>query len=125
MPRFDKYGPIAGGFRGLLAANYTGATAVIGVGIDASGHVVVGAGQTGIVGVINSPLDKKAGAVIDVMTSGEIVEMGLVAGTVYTANTTTGVVSSAAASATQKVVGFTVEGGRLIVRMLPNGYIGT
>jgi predicted Rossmann-fold nucleotide-binding protein len=125
MPRFDKYNPVSGGFRGLLAANYTGSAAVIGVGIDANGHVVVGGGQTGIVGVIQSPLDKKAGAVIDVMTGGEIVEAGLVAGTIYTANTTTGVVSSAAASATQKVVGFTVEARRLIIRMLPNGYIGT
>ena len=43
-------------------------------------------------------------------------EFGGAAGTTYTANTTTGVISTGAASATQVPVGFTVEADRLIVR---------
>lgn len=125
MARIDKYQPVAGGFRAPLNAALTGAAAPLGVGINSSGRVVAGAGQTGIVGVIVSPYDKAAGDIIDNMTNGELVEFGGVAGTVYSANTTTGAITSGAASATQKVVGFTVEADRLIVRITPNGYIGT
>lgn len=120
MARIDKYQPVAGGFRAPLNAALTGATAPKAVGLNSSGRVVAGAGQTGIVAVICSPYDKGAGDIIDCMTNGELVEFGGVAGTVYTANTTTGVISSAAASATQKVVGFTVEADRLIVRCSPD-----
>lgn len=119
MARFDKYDPVSGGFRAPLNAAYTGAAAPIGVGMTA-GKIVVGEGSTGIIGVICLPYNKAAGDIVDVMTSGEIVEAGLAAGTVYTANTTTGVISSGAASATQKVVGFTVEAARLIVRCSPD-----
>jgi len=117
MARIDKYNPTAGGFRAPLNAAYTGAAAPIAVGINGSGRVVVGASVTGIVGVICSPYDKAAGDTIDVMTAGELVEFGGAAGTAYTANTTTGVISNAAASATQIPVGFTVEADRLIVRV--------
>jgi len=117
MARIDKYDPIAGGFRAPLNAAYTGADAPIAVGINGSGRVVVGASSTGIVGVVCSPVDKAAGDPIDVMTAGELVEFGGAAGTVYTANTTTGVISNTAKSATQVVVGWTVEADRLIVRV--------
>jgi hypothetical protein len=125
--RFDKYDPISGGFRALLNADYTGAAAAVGVGINSSGLVVVGVGVAGIgiAGVICQPKNKKAGDVVDVMTSGEIVEAGLAAATAYTANTTTGVISNAAVSATQQYVGFTVEASRLIVRVEGLGFIGT
>lgn len=116
MARIDKYDPISGGFRAPLNAAYTGAAAPLAVGINSSGRVVAGAGQTGIIGVVCSPVDKAAGDIIDVMTSGELVEFGGAAGTVYTANTTTGVISNGAVSATQIAVGFTVEADRLIVR---------
>lgn len=116
MARIDKYQPVAGGFRAPLSAAYTGAPAAIGVGLNASGRVVAGAGQTGIVGVVCSPYDKAAGDIIDVMTNGELVEFGGAAGTIYTANTTTGVISNGAPSATQVTIGFTVEADRLIVR---------
>lgn len=116
MSRFDKYDPISGGFRAPLNANYTGAPAAIGVGINSSGRVVVGAGQTGVVGVICSPYDKIAGDIIDVMTEGEIVEFGGAAGTVYYAHASTGVIST---TASLYRVGHTVEAGRLIVRMAP------
>lgn len=123
--RIDKYDPISGGFRAPLAADYTGAVAAIGVGLNASGQVVPGAGATGVVGVICLPKNKKAGDMVDVMTHGEIVEAGLVAGTVYTADTTTGALASAAASATKTPIGFTVEAGRLVVRRSVQPYIGT
>jgi hypothetical protein len=115
--RIDKYNPVGGGFRAPLAASYTGAAAAIGVGLDSAGKVVAGAGQTGIVGVICIPTDRAAGDIVDVMVNGEIVEAGLAAGTLYTANTTTGAISSAAVSGTQIKVGHTVEAGRLIVNV--------
>lgn len=120
MARIDKYDPISGGFRAPLNAAYTGAAAPIGVGLNASGRVVAGAGATGIIGVVTSPYDKDAGDTVDVMTNGELVEFGGTAGTVYTANTTTGVISTTAKSATQIPVGFTVEADRLIVRITPD-----
>jgi hypothetical protein len=116
MARFDKYNPVSGGFRAPLNASYTGSANVVGVGINGSGKVVVGAGVTGVIGVICSPLSKNAGDIIDVMTDGEIVQAGLVAGTLYTVNTTSGAVASTAPSATQTPVGWTVEADRLIVR---------
>lgn len=124
MARIDKYDPVSGGFRAPLNADLTGAAAPLGVGLNASGRVVAGAGVTGIVGVIVSPYDKNAGDIIDVMTAGEMVEFGGAAGTVYTANTTTGVISNAAKSATQHVVGHTVEADRLIVRTSVLPFIG-
>jgi len=125
MARIDKTDSAIGVFRAPLSAALTGGAAPLGVGINSSGRVVIGAGQTGIVGLLVSPFDKAAGDPQDVLTNGELVEFGGVAGTVYTANTTTGVVSSAAKSATQVVVGHTVEGDRLIVRIVPGQFIGT
>src|SRR5580765_3158097 len=116
MARIDKYNPVSGGFRAPLLAAYTGSPNVIGVGINNAGKVVVGGGITGVIGVICIPLNKNAGDIVDVMTDGEIVQAGLVVGTLYTANTTTGVLSSGAPSASQTPVGWTVEADRLIVR---------
>lgn len=115
MARIDKSNPEAGTTRAPLAASYTGASAPIGVGINSSGRVVAGAGQSGIIGVICIPEDKAAGDIVDIMRNGEIVDFVGAAGTRYTANTTTGVISSAAASATQKTIGHTVEATRLVV----------
>jgi hypothetical protein len=84
-------------------------------GLDVNGRVVPGAGQTGIVGVLCKPDAAKAGRPVDIMRDGELVEFAGAAGTVYTANTVTGVISNAAASGTQIVVGFTVEATRLHV----------
>jgi hypothetical protein len=120
--RFDQYKV---GFRAPLAADYTGAVAALGVGLNASGQVVPGAGATGVIGVICLPKNRKAGDVIDVMEFGEILEAGLASGTVYTANTTTGVISNAAASATQTPIGFTSEASRLIVARAAQPFIGT
>jgi hypothetical protein len=126
MARIDKTDSAIGGTRAPLNAAYTGAAAPIGVGINSSGRVVAGAGQTGIIGVVCCPYDKAAGDIIDVLQFADLVEFGGAAGTVYTANTTTGVISNAAASATQKVVGFTVEADRLVVRcVLDRGFDAT
>lgn len=127
MSRYDKYDPIGGGHRAPLAADQAKITGnPLGVGLNTSGQVVVGAGNTGIIGVICVTKDMKAGDIVDVMKFGEIVEMtGLTAGTVYTANTTTGVISNSAASATQTPIGYTVEATRLIVCRAAQPYIGT
>lgn len=127
MARIDKYNPVGGGFRAPLNAAYTASDTPIGVGINSSGKVVAGAGQTGIIGVLLVPtggaggiasyVDKAAGDIVDVMTDGEIVEFSGAAGTAYTANTTTGAITSAATSATQIYVGYTVEATRLIVHV--------
>lgn len=125
MARIDKTEPNVGSFRAPLNANLTGGAAPLGVGINSSGRVVVGAGQTGVVGIIVSPYDKVAGDIIDVLHLGQLVEFGGAAGTVYTANTTTGVISTTAKSATQHVVGFTVEADRLIISTGVLPFIGT
>jgi hypothetical protein len=119
VARIDKYDPVDGGFRAPLAADYTGAAAPIGVGLDSNGRVVPGVSvaAVGIVGVLCKPDNAKAGEIVDIMTDGELVEFAGAAGTAYTANTTTGVISNAAASATQIRVGFTVEATRLVVRV--------
>lgn len=131
MARYDKYEPKAGGFRAPLAADLTATTATgggnpIGVGLNSSGQVVPGAGQTGVIGVLVTTRNMKAGEIVDVMTSGEVVEMAsATAGTAYSANTTTGAITNAAASATQTPIGFTVEATRLIVRRTTQPFIGT
>lgn len=118
MARIDKYDPVSGGFRAPLAAAYTGAAAPIAVSLDGNGRVVAGdGGGKGIKGVICLPYDHAQYDIVDVMTAGEIVEFGGAAGTNYTANTTTGVISNAAVSGTQILIGFTVEASRLIVRV--------
>lgn len=123
--RYDKYDPISGGFRAPFDAAWA-ADVILGVGLNSTGEVVVGAGNTGIIGIVATTKAMAIGEIADVMTSGECVEMvGLAAGTVYTANTTTGVISAAAASATQTPIGFTVEASRLIVRRAANPFIGT
>lgn len=115
---YDKYDPISGGFRAPLAADMDAADTPIGVGLDSSGEVDPGEGQTGVIGVVCLTRDMKAGDIVDVMTDGEIADAaGIAAGTVVTANTTTGVISDGDASASQIAVGFTAEASRLIVRV--------
>lgn len=122
MARYDKYEPKVGGFRAPLAANLastenTGNGNPIAVGLNASGRIVPGAGQTGIIGILCTTRDMKAGDIVDTMTAGEVVEMaGVAAGSIVTANTTSGAIDDVAASATQVPIGFTAEATRLIVR---------
>lgn len=125
MARYDKYEPYAGGFRGLLAVDWLASDneKAIGVGLNANGLVVKGAGTSGIVGVLilGSEKGKKAGAVVDTMTDGEIVEFGGDPGSVYFSNAA-GVISKAPAGVVPAGgvrVGHTVEGHRLITRVIP------
>lgn len=136
--RYDKYEPIGGGFRAKLAADLTvdseGSTGVKAVSLNASGQLVIGtAGQSGFVGVfvknvpfypnlgsiagqanLAVPIGGKAGEVVDVMTSGEILDVaGLVAGTRYYATSAGGLSTTVVAGA---LVGWTVEATRLVVR---------
>jgi hypothetical protein len=121
MAKYDKYEPRAGGFRATLAADLTKTSAgnPIGVGLNSSGQVVPGAGNSGIQGVLCTTKDMKAGDVVDVMTSGEVTDCvsPIVAGTLITADTTTGALGVTAASASKIAIGFAAEAARLIVRV--------
>jgi hypothetical protein len=124
MARYDKYDGVAGGFRGALAADAASDGSqfdvVLGAGLDANGHVVLGdAGHSGFTGVtIVDKTKRKAGDVQDVMTNGEIVEVsGLTAGTTYYLDDDGKLTATApAAGATGLKVGHTVEADRLVVR---------
>lgn len=118
MARYDKFEPKAGGFRAPLAGDWNAVDMVIGVGLDANGRVVPGAGNTGIVGVVCTGRTHSAGAIIDTMTDGDIVDAGLVAGTVYYASDVDGTLGDAAPAAgvNGTRIGHTVEADRLVVR---------
>lgn len=120
--RIDKYDPKVGGFRAPLAADRaataTGGANGIGVGLDVNGRVVPGAGVTGIKGILVLTQDKKAGDIVDVMTAGEMVECaGFAAGANIVALEATGVLSDGEADATHRLMGFTVEATRMVVRV--------
>lgn len=137
-PKYDKYEPIAGGFRAPLAADLTfDSTGHFGpkaMSLDVNGRAVVGtAGQSGFVGVLiknvamtpnlgniagqvnaGAPIGGKAKDIVDIMTDGEIVGVaGLDAGTKYYA-AANGDLSDVEADG--PLVGWTVEATRLIVR---------
>lgn len=126
MARYDKYNPYGGGFRAPLAADWPSADLgkPYAVGINSSGQVVKGAGQSGITGVLVLTKAYAAGTVVDVMTDGEIIEFAPTAttpgsgtgaaGTAYFANTSTGAISTTGTAGAFKV-GFTAEASRLIV----------
>lgn len=89
MSRYDKYDPYDGGFRGALNAAVSSANGfkAYGVGVNTSGKIVIGAGNTGIVGVMVAHGAKNAGEIVDVMTDGEIVEFTETDGTAAVAGT--------------------------------------
>lgn len=145
MARYDKYEPFANGFRAVLAADF-GYTAGVpdrahadlgkpfAVGLNASGQLVKGAGVTGVKGVVIIDLPKSAGSVVDVMTSGEILEWetsagvaGVAATNYYGSTGATGAVAAGTGAggvtppATSVYLGFTAEvtptkGARFICR---------
>lgn len=133
MARYDKFDPIANGFRAHVAADYLDADLgkIFGVGLDTTGKVVKGAGNSGIVGVL--VVTSKPGVVgpqkqissVDVMQQGCVTDFGpsttgLVPGTDFgTAGTkyysdNTGVIST---TSTGVYVGTTVEPDRLQVNV--------
>lgn len=135
MARIDKSNPINSTFRVHIAADYPDANLgkLYGVGLDASGKVVIGAGVDGIVGVM--VLTEKPGVIgplrqvsrVDIMKSGEVVEFGPTAGVPGTDfgtaghayySTQAGVISDVWA-ANSVYVGHCVEPDRLIVGVIP------
>lgn len=126
MARYDKYGPLTGGFRAPLAADWLvgDLNKVFGVGLNASGQVVKGAGNTGVIGALVLSKIVRAGKVVDVMGNGEIVDMdvnhaGIIAGTKYyfdAAGALTAVAPTPAGT-NGVLAGWTVEATRLIVRV--------
>lgn len=137
MARYDKYEPLSGGHRAQLAADWPIAelNTAVGVGLDASGNVVQGAGNTGLVGVVVLTKQLKAGDVVDIMQDGDIVEFDRVGnddgtgteapatartpGTPYFASTSDGTIGDEAAAgstAGAPRVGYTVRASHLVVR---------
>jgi hypothetical protein len=128
MARFDKYDPISGGFRAATAIAWTSSdlNKAFAVGLNSSGAVVKGAGNSGVVGIVVVTKAKAIGDIIDVMTQGEIVEAtlsdgttALTAGTSYYGDVTSGALTATATS--NKKLGYTVETTRLVVRVSPHG----
>lgn len=131
--RFDKYDPISGGFRGKLKLAFAVATLLdkerlFGVSIEAAtGLIVLGGASTAIRGVVNVREPKAAGDVVDVMTSGEIVDAfflndgvtATVLGTTYYVDNVTGAITATTTS--NKQIGVRVvdtpDKGRIIVRV--------
>lgn len=122
MSRYDKYDPYDGGFRARLNAALTSSDVgkIRAVSINASGRVVIGgAGLVDLRGVICPTEPMPAGAAIDVMTDGEIVDATTTAGAALTAGGLVyahadGSVDQTATSG--KAIGFNVEATRVIVR---------
>jgi hypothetical protein len=130
VSRVDKYEPLSGGSRAALG--FTLATnqvnVVLGVGLDTSGRLQLGAANTGIIGVICLEKIHTTGQIVDVMQDGDIVEFPGVAGTNYFADGVSGALvagtgtatNTGPAAANSKKVGFTVEAAsglaRLVVR---------
>ena len=107
-----------------IASNQVGT--VIGVGLDSSGRVVVGAGTSGIKGVINPNEVMAAGSPIDVMQDGEILEVAsLAAGVNVFVDGATGapaagtgtLLNTGPATAGSAKIGYMAEATRLIVRV--------
>lgn len=133
MARFDKYEPLAGGFRAPLGfAVVTGDVGVVvGVGISSSGTVEAGASDSGVLGVICPDKIMNVGDTIDVMTGGEIVESG--SGELYTSAAAGDVAFAASAdgalsaTTTGTRIGHLVQAWRLVVRVqpIPSDYFGS
>lgn len=126
MARIDKYDPKSGGFRAPLDADTSKTAGGVGdadeplaVGLSATGTVVAGDGNTGIVGLLVLASDKKAGDIVDVMTDGEVVEFGGAAGTTYYGDGTDGSLTDTGPGTGVNAVkiGHTVEADRLVVRV--------
>lgn len=120
--RFDKVDPYGGSFRAKLAfaVASTDVGVVYPVGLDASGNVVKGAGQTSVVGVICPVRTAAIGEPIDVMVDGEIANFALQngsaaqAGTVYYGHAD-GTLSTLN---TDTKLGWTVTADRLMVHVM-------
>jgi hypothetical protein len=93
---------------------------IIGVGINASGKLVKGAGNTGCIGVVCLSKVRPAGHPVDIIKRGEAVGgVNLVAATAALAGTSYSIsaagVITATAAGVRGTLGLTVEADRLIV----------
>jgi hypothetical protein len=139
-PRWDKYDPYVGNHRATWAADISldQANLVLGVGLNSSGLLVIGAGSSGLTGIVIIPVGQDihgyllepplAGDVHDVGKHGEIVNFQTtaftsgaflpgtapVAGTRYYAHAD-GTVNATATGVGSIYIGHTVEASRLIV----------
>lgn len=118
MPRIDKTDSAVGVVRAALAADVDKADygQLIGVGLNGSGRIVKGAGNSGIIGILNPDhTRRKAGLVTDIFVLGDAVEVeGFTAGQKVYADEATGALST---TDTGTYVGFTVEADRLVIRL--------
>lgn len=147
-PRWDKYDGYVGNYRGPLAADIvlaTQANKVLATGVNSSGAVTVGAGQSGIHGVVIIPVgvdmygnlleggvNTEAGDLCDVGKHGEITNFApsqpsgtapsAAAGTNYYGHPDGAVLPSTGPGAVY--VGHTVEADRLIVDISASGPAG-
>lgn len=122
MPTYDKYEPYAGGFRAPIDAAVALADRkkMYAVGLNSAGRVVIGAGQSGILGVLITHNAKAPGDVVDTMTAGEIVwdqadTLPFPAGTALYGVGSDGTVTATATGNTY--LGHTVEASRFVVRV--------
>lgn len=136
MARYDKYDSKLSGTRAFLAADWlaTDLEKVVGVGLNAAGQLVKGAGVSGIIGVLVLTRVIKAGREpVDPMKRGEIVEFdttgreraafaAAVPGTKFYASATDGAVSATATGGIY--IGHTVEKGRLVVSVAEGSAVG-
>ena len=142
-PRWDKYDAYVGNFRAPLAANVDPGffNKVVGVGLDSNGAVVVGSGQTGIIGLmivavgadihgnlLDGGINTQAGDIQDIGVHGEITNFACFetstkidapseAGTKYYAAPNGSI--SKVSTGGGILVGYTVEKDRLIVHVDP------
>lgn len=115
MARVDKTDSAIGVVRAPIDVDFAAGDfdKVIPCGINAAGHVVKGAGQTGVIGVvIPGKTVHRAGQIADIFIKADIVEVaGLAAGTKYYGSAA-GAITTVN---TDTYLGFTVEADRLIL----------
>jgi hypothetical protein len=123
--RIDKVDPGVGNFRGTSKFDVAEEhwNVARGVGMDANGLSEIGPSVSGLQGLtIYDKTTRRAGSRIDIMTVGEIVDLGpgFSAGQkVYVANATgflSAVAGNAAAPAASTFVGWVMDDLRLVVR---------
>jgi hypothetical protein len=116
--RVDKSQPYGGTTRARLNADWLAADVgeVIGVGLNASGRVVKGAGNTGCIGVLVMSQVRNAGHPVDILKFCEIVGGSgalAVAGTSFNISNA-GVIAAAAAGASGNL-GHSIEADRIYI----------
>ena len=144
MARYDKYDPISGGTRAKLNAALVltnGGIGPVAVSLNAVGRVVIGtAGQSGLIGILvknvargpvgqfgtslqggtpnpNAPVGAMAGDVVDIMQSGDIVDISTTAFPAGSAVYTDAAGALTTVATGNVKIGWTVEAGRLVVRI--------